>query len=171
MSRDLKAFIISTLIMAGCIVVQSTLLDWISIRGVIPDLALIVLVFVAIRRGSLTAQLGGFVSGLVEDVLSLSPVGFHALFRTIVGFLCGLSAGNIFVDPILMPVILAVIGTILKGFLSSLLISVFSIPGVGFRIFSGSLWIELGYNAFLAPFLFALLGVIRPLRPREKERL
>jgi rod shape-determining protein MreD len=171
MSRDFKAFLLSSGLIALAIVLQSTLLHWVAVRGVIPDLGLIVLVFVAIRRGSMTAQLSGFASGMVEDVLSLSPLGFHAFIRTMVGFLYGLTVGSIFIDPILMPVILIIIATLFKALISSLLVAFLSIPAAGFAVFAGPLWIELGYNAVLAPFLFALLGLLKPLKPRDKERL
>lgn len=171
MSRDLKAFLLSSGLIALAVVLQSTLLHWVAVRGVIPDLGLIVLVFVAIRRGSMTAQLSGFASGVVEDVLSLSPLGFHAFIRTVVGFLYGLTEGSIFVDPILMPVILIIIATLFKALISSLLVAFLSIPAAGFGVFAGPLWIELGYNAVLAPFLFALLGLLKALKPRDKERI
>ncbi|MBA7561425.1 hypothetical protein ES708_03063 [subsurface metagenome] len=171
MSRDLKAFLLSSGLIALAVVLQSTLLHWIAVRGVIPDLGLIVLVFVAIRRGSMTAQLSGFVSGVVEDVLSLSPLGFHAFIRTVVGFLYGLTEGGIFVDPILMPVILIIIATIFKALISSLLVVFLSIPAAGFGVFTGPLWIELGYNAVLAPFLFAALGLLKAFKSRDKERM
>lgn len=171
MSRDLKAFLLSSGLIAVAVVLQSTLLHWVAVRGVIPDLGLIVLVFVAIRRGSMTAQLSGFASGVVEDVLSLSPLGFHAFIRTVVGFLYGLTEGSIFVDPILMPVILIIIATLFKALISSLLVAFLSIPAVGFGVFAGPLWIELGYNAVLAPFLFGLLGLLKSLKPRDKERI
>lgn len=171
MSRDLKAFFLSSGLIALAVVLQSTLLHWIAVRGVIPDLGLIVLVFVAIRRGSMTAQLSGFVSGVVEDVLSLSPLGFHAFIRTVVGFLYGLTEGGIFVDPILMPVILIIIATIFKALISSLLVVFLSIPAAGFGVFTGPLWIELGYNAVLAPFLFAALGLLKAFKSRDKERM
>ena len=171
MSRDLKAFLLSSGLIALAVVLQSTLLHWVAVRGVIPDLGLIVLVFVAIRRGSMTAQLSGFASGVVEDVLSLSPLGFHAFIRTVVGFLYGLTEGSIFVDPIFMPVILIIIATLFKALISSLLVAFLSIPAAGFGVFAGPLWIELGYNAVLAPFLFALLGLLKALKPRDKERI
>jgi hypothetical protein len=79
--------------------------------------------------------------------------------------------GSIFVDPILMPVILIIIATLFKALISSLLVAFLSIPAAGFAVFAGPLWIELGYNAVLAPFLFALLGLLKPLKPRDKERL
>ena len=169
MSRDLKAFLLSTGMIAVAVVLQSTLLHWVAIRGVIPDLGLIILVFVAIRRGSMTAQLSGFATGVVQDFLSLSPLGFHAFIRTLVGFLYGLTVGSIFVDPILMPVILTIIATLIKGLASSVLVSFLSIPAQGFGVFTGPLWIEMGYNAVLAPFLFALLGLVKVFKPQNKE--
>jgi rod shape-determining protein MreD len=169
MSRDLKAFLLSTGMIAVAVVLQSTLLHWVAIRGVIPDLGLIILVFVAIRRGSMTAQLSGFATGVVQDFLSLSPLGFHAFIRTLVGFLYGLTVGSIFVDPILMPVILTIIATLIKGLVSSVLVSFLSIPAQGFSVFTGPLWIEMGYNAVLAPFLFALLGLVKVFKPQNKE--
>ena len=169
MSRDLKSFLLSTGLIALAVVLQSTLLHWVAIRGVIPDLGLIILVFVAIRRGSMTAQLSGFTAGIVEDFLSLSPLGFHAFIRTVIGFLYGLTVGSIFVDPILMPLILTIVATLFKALISSLLVSFLSIPAEGFSVFTGPLWIELGYNAILAPFLFALLGLIKVFKPQKQE--
>jgi rod shape-determining protein MreD len=117
----------------------------------------------------MTAQLSGFTTGVIEDVLSLSPLGFHAFIRTVVGFLYGLTVGSIFVDPILMPVLLTIIATLFKALISSLLVSFLSIPAEGFSVFTGPLWIEMGYNAVLAPFLFALLGLLKVLKPQNKE--
>jgi rod shape-determining protein MreD len=169
MSRDLKAFLLSSGMISLAVVLQSTVLHWVAVRGVIPDLGLIILVFVAIRRGSMTAQLSGFAAGMVEDVLSLSPLGFHAFVRAVIGFFYGLTAGSIFVDPILMPVILTVVATVFKGLISSLLVVLLSIPAGGFAIFAGPLWIEMGYNAVLAPFLFAALGALKSFKPQNKE--
>lgn len=170
MSRDLEALLTAAGLMIAAVVLQSLVLRWVAIRGVRPDLALIILCFTAVRRGAMTGQVAGFASGLVEDLLSLSPMGFHALFRTCIGFFYGLSEGSIFVDPILMPVVLSTLATLLKGLISSLAVTIFSVPAAGFAVFGGPLWIEMGYNAVVAPFLFALLGLLRPLRPREKER-
>jgi rod shape-determining protein MreD len=169
MSRDLKAFLLSTGMMALAVVLQSTLLHWVAIRGVTPDLGLIILVFTAIRRGSMTAQLSGFATGVVEDFLSLSPLGFHAFIRTVIGFLYGLTVGSIFVDPILMPVLLTIVATLFKALISSLLAGLFSVPGAGFSVFTGPLWIEMGYNAVLAPFLFALLNLLKVYKPQNKD--
>jgi rod shape-determining protein MreD len=171
MDREFKTILLSTLLLGSAVFLQSTVLRWVALKGVKPDLALIVLVFVAIRRGSMAAQVSGFLAGLLEDVLSLAPLGFNALLRTVLGFFYGLTAGSIFVDPVLMPVLLILVATILKGLASCLLVVIFRIPAPGFQIFAGPLWIEVGYNALLAPFLFAPLRRLRALAPRDKDRV
>jgi rod shape-determining protein MreD len=169
MFRDLRAMIVAFFIMAACVTLQSTILGRIAIIGVRPDLALIVLMFVALRRGSMTAQIGGFAAGIVEDLVSASPVGFHMLLRTLIGFLYGIFSGNVFLDPLLMPIVLTIAATIIKGLISGLVSLLFGLQSSGFMYFAGRLWIEAGYNALAAPFLFALLNLLRVFKQAERE--
>jgi rod shape-determining protein MreD len=171
MSGSRKPLIVSLLLLGAAVLLQTTLLPFVAVRGVKPDLVLVILVFVSIRKGAMTGQVSGFLSGLAEDFLSLSPLGFHALIRTCMGFFYGLTAGNIFVDPILIPPVLVVIATLFKGLASSILIALFSLPAAGFAAFAGPFWIELGYNALLAPFFFAALGLFKALRPKDKDEI
>jgi rod shape-determining protein MreD len=172
MERETQITLIGTLILAVAVLLQSTLLTRISIQGVKPDLALIVLVFLALRRGSMTGQVTGFLSGLAVDALSLSPLGFQAFIRTVLGFLYGRFHGTIFLDPVLMPMAAVMVATVLKALLSGLLMLLFTAEGGGFGPFGGRLWIEVGYNALAAPFVFVVLNRLKPLRPqREKDIL
>jgi rod shape-determining protein MreD len=152
------------------VLLQTTVLRAVAIRGVRPDLTFVLLMFVALRRGPMVGQLSGFAVGIVEDLVSLAPLGFHALMRSTVGFVYGLFLGNVYVDPLLIPVAFAAAGTLLKALLTLLLEAVFSVSAGGFAPFTGPVWIELAWNAVLAPFLFAVLGLIRLLRPLEKKK-
>ena len=154
------------LILCAAVLLQSTLGSWIAIAGVKPDLALVILIFAAQKRGSMTGQITGFFSGLLEDLLSLSPLGFHALMKSVIGYIYGFFKGNIFVDPLIAPIILTVIGTIGKGLIAGIIGLIFVIPAARFGQFIGKIWIEIIYNAVLAPFVFALLRVI----PIYKEK-
>jgi rod shape-determining protein MreD len=171
MAGTRRPLVVSLLLLAAAVLLQTTLLPYVAIRGVKPDLVLIILVFVSIRKGAMTGQVSGFAAGLVEDFLSLSPLGFHAFFRTCIGFFYGLTAGNIFIDPILMPPVLVIIATLFKGLVSSLLTAIFALPAIGFAAFHGPFWIELGYTAVLAPFCFAALGLFKALRPKDKDEV
>lgn len=152
------------------VLLQTNILRVISIGGAVPDVALIVLVFLANRNGSMPAQVSGFVAGIVQDLVSLAPLGFHAFVRTLTGYLFGLTRGNIFVDPILVPVLIVLAATILKGILTALLAAVFGIASAFAGLFSTTFVIEILYNSVLAPFLFGLLGVIKPLRLEKRGR-
>jgi rod shape-determining protein MreD len=169
MNRELRVTIVTIVVMLICILLQSTILQKIALGGVKPDLALLVLIFVSMRRGSMVGQVSGFATGFLEDVMNVSPLGFHSLLRTVMGFLYGLLSGNVFVDPFLMPIVLAVVATILKGILSGIVSALFGITASGFITFAGRLWIEAGYNGVIAPFLFALLNLFKVFKQADKE--
>ena len=170
MSREAKAIILSVVLLALAFLAQTTFFRVIAIRGVRPDLTFLLLVFVALRRGPMVGQLCGFAVGIAEDLVSLAPLGFHALLRTTTGFVYGRFLGNVYVDPLLIPVTYAAVGTLLKALAALILSEVFSVSASGFTLFAGPLWIELAWNAVLAPFVFALLGLVRLLRPVEKKK-
>ena len=169
MGKDVRVTLFTLLFLAVAVVLQSTILGRLAIGGVRPDLALIILVFVSLRRGSMVGQVSGFASGILEDFMSVSPLGFHPLMRAVIGYLYGIFSGNVFVDPFLMPMVLTVIATLVKGLLSGLISAVFGLVSSGFLYFAGRLWIEVGYNAVLSPFLFALLNLVKVFKQTEKE--
>jgi len=169
MNRDFRTIFFSVVTMAICILLQSTILNRVAIRGVRPDLALIVLIFVSMRRGPMVGQVSGFATGFLEDMMNVSPLGFHSLLRTVIGYVYGLLSGNVFIDPFLMPIVLTVIATILKGILAGIVSAVFGLAASGFITFTGRLWIEVGYNGVIAPFLFALLNLFKMFKQADKE--
>jgi rod shape-determining protein MreD len=169
MGRDFRVTLITLIFLVAAILLQSTVLGHIAIDTVRPDLALIILVFVSLRRGSMVGQASGFLSGILEDFMSVSPLGFHPLMRVVIGYLYGLFSGAVFVDPFLMPMILTVVATLIKGVLSGLISTIFGLSSSGFLYFTGRLWIEVGYNAVLSPFLFALLNLFKVFKQTEKK--
>jgi len=168
-NKDLRVTLFTLLALGICIMLQSTLLEKIAIRGVHPDLALIVLVFASLRKGSMVGQWSGFASGFLEDLMNVSPLGFHSLLKTVVGYLYGVFSGNVFVDPFLMPMVLMVVATLLKGVLAGIVSAIFGISASGFITFTGRIWIEVAYNGVLAPFLFALLNLFKIFKQADKE--
>ena len=68
---------------------QSTILHYIEIRGVIPNTTIILIVSYALLRGSTEGVLVGFFSGLLQDVFFGTSIGYFTLFNTITGYLFG----------------------------------------------------------------------------------
>lgn len=59
------------------------------VLGAVPDLALIVLVAIALRFGPTAGAVVGFAAGLVLDVAVQSPLGASALVLTPIGWMVG----------------------------------------------------------------------------------
>jgi len=169
MKNPRSEYPVSFVLLIGAVILESTLLHRIKISNVIPDLSLIILVYIAYRKGSMTGQVSGFVTGLTEDFLSISPLGLNAFIKTFIGYIYGMIQGNVFVDPLLMPIILVAVATLVKALLLAVFEVIFPIPQITAHFFTHDLWISILYNSLLAPFFFALLNLIKALKPGEKR--
>ncbi len=70
--------------------VQASLIDSLSLGGIKPDLALVLLYIIGLLTGPTEAALAGMAIGLVQDVGSASFIGFSGLTRGLIGFSAGL---------------------------------------------------------------------------------
>ena len=141
------------------ILIQTTIFHYLPIR-ISPDLSLIILVYFSFRYGSSTSQVTGFASGLMEDFLSLSPLGFNCFIKTVIGFLAGLFHERLMMDPIIFPIITMIIVTIVKGVLSAILIELFHVSIDAVMVFSNGFFLEIIVNALLGPLIFQLLRIL-----------
>jgi rod shape-determining protein MreD len=73
------------------ILIQTTVVRYLGVVDIFPDVPLIWLVYLAIRRGQIPATLYGFAIGLLLDLLSGPDglLGLGALVKTAAGFLAG----------------------------------------------------------------------------------
>ena len=78
-------------LMAGLIIIQKSLIWLIAVTSyeITPDIVLIGLVFVSMKKGKIAGSAGGFISGLILDFLSFSFLGLMALSKTVAGFIAG----------------------------------------------------------------------------------
>ncbi len=70
-------------------VLQASVLSGVDILGGTPDLALVVVVSVALCRGSVAGAGTGFFTGLLLDTASLETLGTTSLLLTLVGYWVG----------------------------------------------------------------------------------
>ena len=103
----MRRIIVTGLVIIINIVIQSTLLQHISIRGVMPNTALIIIVSFALLRGSVGGAAAGFFSGLLYDVLFGNTVGFYALLGMSAGWLCGKFNTNFYRENYFLPAVLS----------------------------------------------------------------
>ena len=166
----MKKQVILILLLFFGILMRTTIVHYLGFK-VSPDFSLIMLVFFSFRYGRSTGQLSGFASGILEDFLSLSPLGFNAFIKTMIGFLSGLFHDRIVMDPILFPFITLVVITFIKGIFSFLLIDIFNISISNSAVFSRIFFLELIINALLAPILFQLMRILLDKMLPERKAL
>lgn len=66
-----------------------TVVATLDVGGGAPDLLLVVLVALALLRGSVTGAAAGFVAGVLVDTATLGTLGLTSLLLTLVGYWAG----------------------------------------------------------------------------------
>jgi rod shape-determining protein MreD len=96
-------------------VAQVTVAPALRIGDVLPDLPLIVVVLLALRRGPEVGCLTGFAAGLLQDAASGGLIGVQALTKAVAGFVVGLVGAELRVTQPLVQVPGLVLLTIVEG--------------------------------------------------------
>ncbi|OHD14492.1 MAG: rod shape-determining protein MreD [Spirochaetes bacterium GWB1_48_6] len=166
----LRRWLLSFGLISILIVIQSTWLDHIAIYSVVPDLSLLAIVYISFKSPGLQGQSVGFATGLLQDGISAAPFGLNAFIKTSIGWLANLLSGKFYIDKILMPALFGFVATLAKAIYLAILATIFSGKILSYDLFGRVLWIEVAYNAVVAPVLFLLLNSLdRFLIPLEKR--
>ena len=79
----------SIFLVIGSVFLQTFLVPVLEINVWRPDLILIVTIIIGYKYGAITGILIGFILGLIQDSISVSPIGLSSLANCIIGFLSG----------------------------------------------------------------------------------
>lgn len=161
----------AALVVVVCVAVvaQAVVFRFVSVDGVVPNLALIVVVAAAIARGSEFAAVLGFWSGLLLD---LAPPADHiagrwALSLVVVGYLAGRVRQDAGKSPLMAVVVVGAasfVGTSLYA-LSGAVLHDGALPvDATLRVIVISVLWDLMLAPFLVPVLLWLLDRLRPAR-------
>ncbi len=91
-----------TYIFSGAIILASLIIqghssfDMLRIAGIKPDLLFIAVLYFSYSFGSFYGEITGFVSGVLHDAVSNSPLGLLTLPKLILGFLAGFYGRSVF---------------------------------------------------------------------------
>lgn len=85
----MQKHLITALILAIVVFLQTTFIPLFSINNVNPDIILIFVVSIAILRGQIYATVSGFFAGLIWDLLTGEFFGLSAFTKTLTGFIIG----------------------------------------------------------------------------------
>lgn len=103
--------------LAMAVLAQATLLSRIRVFGVSPDLLLVTAICWSLLRGVEDGMLWGFGGGLGVDVISGLPLGMSALALLPAVWLGGLARSTVFSPSTMLPVLLVLPATLLRGWI------------------------------------------------------
>ena len=164
------AAIAATVILS--ITIQSTLLASATLLGVIPQLALVVIVSFAFLDGERVGVATGFFGGLIIDLLlPNSIVGLTALVYTMVGY--GVGSFRQFTpgESVWTPVLVVAVASTIAEVGYALLAIMFGQPWISMSDTAKVVGLVVLYNVLLTPFVFPLIRRIADrFRPERVYR-
>ncbi len=135
----------------------ATLAPALRIADIAPDIPLIVVIFLALRRGPEIGCAAGFVAGLLQDVAAGGLIGVQALTKALVGFALGSASGRLRVTQPLVQIPGLVLLTIAEGIVRFLLLQLFRFPAPFGELMAYVVLPQALYNGFIgAALVFAL---------------
>jgi rod shape-determining protein MreD len=138
---------------------QAAILSNLTFLPVMPDLVMLIIVYVSFMNASVTGATTGFISGLFLDFLSAAPIGLNAFTKSVTGFVAGKFSGSFNMSRVVVPGLMGGAATVLKALVTWLL-SLFFGPGLfSYQLLGSVFWLELLANIVMAPVMFAILGL------------
>lgn len=148
------------LAVSGGTLAQGTVVWALDVGGVVPDLPLILVVLLALRRGPEPGCLTGFALGLAQDALVGGPLGLQALSKAVIGFAAGELPRVCLVSNPLVPILTVTLATLIDGTLRFVVLQVFHYPAAFGELLGRVILPQAGYNGLLT-MLFAAVPVLR----------
>lgn len=158
----LKSLFFSTFILLCATIIESSILSNINFFFVVPDLVLICSIYFGLLNGKIAGETTGFISGLLLDSITGLPLGFNCLYRTIIGYICGIFSNTIIIEGIVIPMLSVGIGTIAKALFIDLITLFYpNIQIYATGLISYEFLFEFVENIILALFIFKFLGFFK----------
>ena len=154
------------LTVAGGSVAHATLTPLVTVGGVTPDLPLIMVILLALRRGPEFGCLAGFVTGLLQDAAGGGLIGVQGLTKAVIGFGIGVAGERLRVSQPLVQVPGLVVLTFVEGLARFALLQIFRFPAPFGELMVYVVLPQALYNGFLGAALVVALTCVESLRAR-----
>ncbi|MDR7418674.1 MAG: rod shape-determining protein MreD [Armatimonadota bacterium] len=157
-------------LLAGCLLAGAVIDGaWLSRLplGAGPDLLLLVVLAVGLRRGFESGAVIGVVAGYVRDLLSGSPLGVFALSYLAVGAMAGAASPMVDLQQRAMPAASALVATLALALISATTVTVTGVVVVSWSLLAADSAIAAAMNAVLAGPVDALVRWIDRVTQRR----
>jgi rod shape-determining protein MreD len=146
------------LLLIVIVLLQTAVLPYLRIGGVVPDLGLVATVAIAYDEGPELGAIFGFASGLALDLFLQTPLGLGALSFALTGYFIGILQGALLRTAWWVTPLLGGLGGLVGGFL---------FIGIGALVGQEQLWalrsvrvvlLSSLFDAVIAPIVFPVAG-------------
>jgi rod shape-determining protein MreD len=147
-------------------VAHATMGPALRIADVAPDIPLIVVVMLALRRGPEFGCGAGFLAGLLQDAATGGLLGVQALTKSVIGFGVGALGGRLRVSQPLVQVPGLVVLSLVEGVARFALLQLFHYPASFGELMTYVVLPQAIYNGFLGAALVLALAWAESIRER-----
>ena len=131
-------------------ILQSTVLSYFSIFGVLPNTSLIIIVVIALLKGRKAGSIVGLIMGLLQDIIFSPVIGVNAFIYFFIGYFIGMAESKLSKDNALIPFVIT-IGSTIGYHLFYYLFMFFLGHNLNFSVFFKKVVIfETAYNSLLS---------------------
>jgi rod shape-determining protein MreD len=160
----MRTFLAVAILSGG--VAHATMGPALRIADVAPDIPLIVVVMLALRRGPEFGCGAGFVAGLLQDAATGGLLGVQALTKSVIGFCIGALGGRLRVSQPLVQVPGLVVLSVVEGVARFVLLQLFHFPASFGELMLYVVLPQAIYNGFLGAALVLALAWAESVRER-----
>jgi len=139
------------------ILLQTTLFHLLPLGPMIPDLVVILCVYLALHEHTVAGALGAFLLGYFSDNFSGNVLGLHAFSMSLVFVLVYLMARRLWMDNVVANVAVVFAASLVKAMAIALLLAFYLSADYPWRQFLTTVWIEAALVAMISPLVFSLL--------------
>lgn len=158
MNQLRKAIIHISLILTVILlyVLQANFFNWFTIAGVMPNLFVILVLFIGLFSGRTMGTIYGLIIGILWDLLLGTQIGIHSFALGLIGFLTATFDKNFSKDSRITIMVMVIAATIVFEVCSYFLTYVVTSSQIEIFYFLRILAIEIVYNLILTIIIYPL---------------
>lgn len=139
------------------LLLQTTVFHLLPFGSAMPDVILILCVYLGLHQRSVVGAAGAFLLGYFTDNFAGNVVGLHAFAMSLVFILVYLVSRRLWMDNVISNVALVFVASLLKTMTVATLIAFYLSGGYPWGRFVSTVWLEAALAALLAPAVFTFL--------------
>ena len=149
---------------------QTTLLGYVQVFGILPNTALIIVATYAMLRGDVEGAIVGFGAGLLNDIFFGQIIGVSALLLMLTGYFCGKPFRDFFKENYIAPIILVGAASVTYEMMFYILNFLLMGRTNFFRYFGQIILPTAVYNLVLCAFVYRIIYGINGLLERREDK-